>query len=224
MEFVSNGQDIKLIVMDFDGTLYSNSLYMENYYYFALNVLKDYFGYSENKAKKILLNNKVYPRATSENGSVTQLVLHLGMSLQEWNNYRNRNFHIEISKEKIVEKKVLDDMTRIFPVFLLTNNTLCEVRTLLSQMDISKDIFKKIITADSEEYKGDKLEGIKLISEISGVALKNILSVGDKYSVDIEPFIKIGGNGFLVETPEDIQCLWRKLKEMMKCEESNNYT
>ena len=45
---------------------------------------------------------------------------------------------------------------------------------LLSQMNISKKIFKKIITADSGEYKGDKLEGIKLISKISGIALKNI--------------------------------------------------
>jgi len=40
-----------------------------------------------------------------------------------------------------------------------------------------KKIFKKIITADSWEYKGDKLEVIKLISKISGIALKNILSV-----------------------------------------------
>ena len=91
-------------------------------------------------------------------------------------------------------------------------------------MNISKKIFKKIITADSGEYKGDKLEGIKLISKISGIALKNILSVGDKYWVDIEPFIKIGGNGFLVKNPEDIKDLWERLKGMKQYEKSNHNT
>ena len=87
-----------------------------------------------------------------------------------------------------------------------------------------KKIFKKIITADSGEYKGDKLEGIKLISKISGIALKNILYVGDKYWVDIEPFIKIGGNGFLVKNPEDIKDLWERLKGMKQYEKSNHNT
>ena len=155
---------------------------------------------------------------------MTQLVLSLGMGLQAWNNYRDTNFHIKIEEEKIVDKKVLYDITRSFPVFLLTNNTLSEVSALLSQMNISKKIFKKIITADSGEYKGDKLEGIKLISKISGIALKNILSVGDKYWVDIEPFIKIGGNGFLVKNPEDIKDLWERLKGMKQYEKSNHNT
>ena len=224
MEFIINCKIIKLIIMDLDGTLYSSSSYMEHYYDFAVKALEDCFGYSENEAKKTLLDNNVYPKATSENGSVTQLVLSLGMGLQAWTNYRDTNFHIKIEEEKIVDKKVLYDITRSFPVFLLTNNTLSEVSALLSQMNISKKIFKKIITADSGEYKGDKLEGIKLISKISGIALKNILSVGDKYWVDIEPFIKIGGNGFLVKNPEDIKDLWERLKGMKQYEKSNHNT
>lgn len=204
--------------MDFDGTLYSNSLYMKNYYDFAIEALKDFFGYSRNEAKEILLDNKIYYRETSKNGSVTQLMLRLGVSLQEWNTYRNKYFHIKIEKDKIVDKKILYEITKSYPVFLLTNNTLCEVSVLLSQMDVSKNIFQKIITADSEEYKGDKLEGIKIISKNNGIPLKNILSVGDKYMVDIEPFVKIGGNGFLVKNPGEISALWEKLKEIKNCE------
>lgn len=202
--------------MDFDGTLYSNTLYMEKYYDFAVMALKDYYGFSREEAQKILFANNIYPKATSTNGSITQLMLKMGMSLEEWNHYRKKNFNpkMYLSDNKIVNKKVLYEIAKTFPIFLLTNNTLKEVKELLEIMNIPEKIFVKIITADDNEYRGDKLEGIKLISKISGIDLQNILSVGDKFSVDIEPFIKIGGSGFLVEDPKEIEKLWLELKEI----------
>lgn len=216
MKLISNQKGIELIVMDFDGTIYSNTLYMNKYYNFAVTVLKDYYGYTIDEAQKILLDNKIYPNATSANGSVTQLMLKMGMGLEEWNLYREKCFRIKmhLSDSKIVNKEVLYEIAKTFPIFLLTNNTLNVVRELLENMNISEKIFEKIITADDDNYRGDKLEGIKMISKISGIKLQNILSVGDKFCVDIEPFIKIGGNGFLVEDPKDIEKLWLELKEI----------
>ena len=45
----------------------------------------------------------------------------------------------------------------------------------------------------------------------TGTAPEKVLSIGDRYSTDIEPLLNLGGHGVLVSGPEDLQKVYDEL-------------
>ena len=99
---------------------------------------------------------------------------------------------------------------------MVTNNTKKSTNRILDELCIKKDIFRNIYTSEDmyiSAVKKGKEYIYSLISKKERLQYKNMLSVGDRYSVDILPLLQQGGSGILVKSPSEISMIQSILDE-----------
>lgn len=217
MNILVKNRDIKIIIFDLDGTLYSSDLYIPKYYRFTLETIQKYFDISREEAKKLLSSKNIFEYQAENSGSVTELMIELGFPKNKWNEYRNMNFYPDVKGSKdVVDHNLIEYLSGRFMLFLLTNNTELITRKILKDIRINESCFSKIVTSDfkgGNEDSFNKKNGFKYIQKMSGFSYASMLSVGDRYNVDIEPLLKLGGNGILINNPKELNKLEKVVYE-----------
>jgi len=208
---------IDTIIFDLDGTFYENDLDMSNYYHLAKDFLIVKFDLSENEAENLLKQYNVFQKFSENSGSVTTMMLKLGIDREEWNTYRNNNFNLKVfDNRNFVNPNFLLYLEKQYKLFLLTYNTASTTEKILKSIGISKDLFIDIFTSDSALWQNtsfSKKEAFVYISENFNIPFEKMLSVGDRHEVDILPLLELGGSGVLVKNPKEIENVLRKKLE-----------
>jgi FMN phosphatase YigB (HAD superfamily) len=218
-----NNDTFQLVIFDLDGTFYSRDKYIARYYEFAIKAVCELLSLSEDKAKQYFSLEGITPDPATSTGSVSSLVEKLGIPKETWNNYRNEHFDVSglISKnEQLV--KVISEFKQYYRLVLFTNNTAIMTNKILKRLGLSKDLFEYIFTSDSNmgiKPYGDKV--FYYLKDHTHVEFVEMLSIGDRYEVDIAPLLGLGGSGVLIVSPEELRdiiplifpergALWRK--------------
>ena len=200
---------IRIIIFDLDGTFYPYSFYKEKYYAFAVQAVMELFGRKQDDAIEILNEYGIYENyIPNKTKSLTDLVLMKGIGINEWNEYRDEHFVITgFAKTQTVKMETLINLKREFKLYLVTNDTITTTKRILKELSIDFEIFSGIYTSEDmyvQETKKEKDYIYSLIKEKNEVSFKNMLAIGDRYTVDILPLLKYGGNGILIKEPNDI--------------------
>lgn len=201
-------KDIQVIVFDIDGTLYPLQGIAELNFYNATNFLSDKLKITTCEASEMLKANGILPYASKKNNSITQYILSLGFSSMCWNNYRLAHYPIEhIDVENSVNIEILYQLKKYYKLIALSSNMYAISCKILDKIGIDKNVFNNIFCLDKTPLQAStfsKKEVLSYISITMNIPYSSILSIGDRFSSDIEPILELGGKGALVSGPQDI--------------------
>ncbi|MCD8178060.1 MAG: HAD family hydrolase [Tannerellaceae bacterium] len=202
--YISNNR-ISTIIFDMDGTLYPRNIYQKKYYDFTLSSIQHIFNKTKREAIEILKGENITDNPKNEQGSVSYLMRNLGMSIKDWNNYRDNHMDVSIfinANPKLV--KCIGLLKEKFRLAVITNNTQKSTEKILSKIGFNSTSFDIIITSDSNLGLKPSPISFSHIKEKYQLYYQEMLSIGDRYIVDIKPLLDLGGNGIEVSTTDEI--------------------
>jgi len=192
-----------LIIFDLDGTFYERRIYLKLYYDFAARFITSNTSMFTDEAYDYL-KSKGFDKSLGS-VSVTDLIKDLGISLSYWNKVRDNEFDISSllkpSKELIASVNLI---CKNYKTAILTNNTKFSAIRILKKIGFPPDTFTYLHTSDDSNITKPMSEVFEIVADRLAVPYNEILSIGDRFEIDIEPVLKIGGSGVLVNGPQEV--------------------
>lgn len=217
---------IELIIFDVDGTLYDLDDTVRSNYDTQLEFFSHEMNITREKAVSIFEQKSILPYKSPNAKSATEFFLQSGINIIKWKNYREAHFSPEvIDRTKAVNETLIKSFAGISELVILSSNTLGNILSVLQWININPALFKDIYCADRNtgKYPFSKNNAMRDIIADTKADPEKILSVGDRYSTDIEPMLKLGGHGILISGPECLQCIYDDLSEGIITEKNYHY-
>jgi HAD superfamily hydrolase (TIGR01549 family) len=193
------------IIFDMDGTLYPRAIYMTAYFDFTFNALQNLFGLSPADARQKLQTHGINRNPVKAQGSVSRLITSMGLSIKEWNEYRDQRFDLSsLVNQNRNLSGTISEISKFVKLALVTNNTQLMTSNILRKLSIKESIFSVIVTSDNGFPLKPDTDSFSHIKRLLNVSINEIISIGDRYEVDVEPVLQLGGNGVVISTPEEI--------------------
>ena len=197
----------KVLIFDFDETLYYSHNMKDYYVNYILTTLQNLTDLTKEKALE-LMNKYGFTSNNGERVSFGKNCDKFGVTKQQWNNYRIDNFfQIDYSSAEIVDNSLLNDLSKLFNLYIVSNEILENLEYKAKMLNIDLSVFKKIyapLKKDVLNYKSSKQEIYKQIIEEENCKPQEVFAIGDRYAVDVQPLIELGGTGLLVKRPSEI--------------------
>ena len=199
-------KDVKGIIFDIDGTLYTS----EEYVFEQVDVQVRHFAklksISVEAARKMVEEYKA-KWAETHNGekiSLAKTMAAFGIPVAESILWRKKLIKPEKflhRDEKLV--KTIESLKSKYKIICVTNNPVFTARKTLEAIGIS-DFFPEIIGLDSTGLSKPHYLPFSMALQKMGVEAKNCVAVGDRFNIDIELPVKMGMGGILVDGVEDV--------------------
>ena len=199
-------KDVKGIIFDIDGTLYTS----EEYVFEQVDVQVRHFAklksISVEAARKMVEEYKA-KWAETHNGekiSLAKTMAAFGIPVAESILWRKKLIKPEKflhRDEKLV--KTIESLKSKYKIICVTNNPVFTARKTLEAIGIS-DFFPEIIGLDTTGLSKPHYLPFSMALQKMGVEAKNCVAVGDRFNIDIELPVKMGMGGILVDGVEDV--------------------
>ena len=210
-------QKIRALAFDMDLTLYTSDEYGRYQTDSLIERLGKIRGLSfdemnrevkEARKKWILANSGKKP-------SLTKVLSLFGISLEESIHWREETYEPSLFlKEDKKLKKSLEELSRFFILGVVTNNPVLVGRKTLAAIGV-EGLFSVLVGLDTCKLaKPDKRPFMKF-SELSGCPAETIVSIGDRYDIDLALPLEMGMGGILVDGAEDVYKLPEILAKYM---------
>ncbi len=191
---------IKYIWWDFDGTIYKIPPQVEK----LTNELRLKL-YSEIKNRPA--NEEIwkeYNALYQKYKSHSMIFTSLGKTSEYWWRHRKKIDIVPFLKEDKQTSKMFREFAKL-PIKhgIYTNNVLSETKKILNAIKINYMLFEHIVTIDDTEAPKPDLTSFRKIIELSKVKPEEILFVGDRLHVDVEPAKALGMKTCLVWSNEE---------------------
>ena len=186
----------------------------------AVAYLVEYYEFEKEEAIKILNDNHIYPYVAADARSTTQFFMSRFIDVYHWDSYRSEHFGYRlIVKEKAMNRKMLERLSKIAPVVLLTNNTRINVSHVLNQIDIPESVFAEIMCNEEENKSPSKITLMEKLIRKYGVKAQETLSIGDRFDVDAKPMMQLGGKALILKKPQAIERFLDEIDDPKDCED-----
>lgn len=207
--FCSSAKNFKVIVFDFDETLYYSPDVREYYIRYIKKTILNLSNLSEEQTDSLMqevgftMENKASPSFSSSCGK-------FGIEKSAWDNYRIDNFfEINYKNAESIDNKLLNELSNHYPLYIVTNEAYKNILIKAEKLGIDISMFKKIFAPSVEALLGGnvktKKELYREIIESEKVLPSEVLVIGDRIKVDVEPMLELGGNGLIVTKPKEIE-------------------
>lgn len=197
---------VKALIFDIDLTLYDGREYYDSQEYLLINRLSQHLGVSFKDAEDKVLGIREEFKRVNEGRSLSlgNTFLKFGISIDENVKWRNELFKPEdFLKPDLKLMQTLEKLEKNYEITAVTNNTTnIGIRTL-EALGISK-YFPIVIGLDISGESKPTMKPFTMISEKLDIPLNQILSIGDRFAVDLELPIENGMGGILVEKIPDV--------------------
>lgn len=200
----------RIIIFDMDGTLYDLDDVVSMNYEMQVEFLSMKKNMSREEAVSYLAENSIFSIITKESKSATEFFLQIGFDKKEWTEYREKHFDVsKIKKEKALDDATIRRFVNYGTLVLLTSNSYANIQRILDYLEISLDNFTEVICSDhfpySEQFQ--KKLAMHYLAEKYQIPFSSLLSIGDRFSTDIQPIIDLGGKGVLIKKPSNLKIL-----------------
>ena len=200
---------LKVVAFDIDNTLYENPAYAEYQHRVLIDELATGLGVTPQEALRQVDAYKAQ-HALERSGrrpSLAETSAALGFDIATSVAWRLRRIIPEdfLSRDERL-RAPLDELSRTFTVAAITNNPVDIGRRSLRVLGI-EDSFQAVVGLDSTHASKPNPLPFRHLADTLHVPMAEILVVGDRYGVDLEPALELGGGAVLVEGINDTYAL-----------------
>lgn len=205
-KFYSVPKDLRAIIFDIDSTLYTNAAYAFEQVDCQVRRFASLRGITNDEARKMVADyRKKYAR---ENGSkkisLSNTLLQFGVSIEQSVKWRREL--IEPADFLGADKKLQETLAALsarYKLLCVTNNPILPAQKTLQALGVD-NLIEVLVGLDSCNLSKPAKEPFVLAAQKAGVDLANIVSVGDRYDLDIAPALELGMGGVLVRGVADV--------------------
>lgn len=192
-------QKIKTIVFDFDDTLYTSENVWKNLYDYMIEILGTFL--DKDEAKRILDESIKIKTSNSKNGNINndKIVLVLeqhGYDTSKYKNAVDKNVYKHTGKVEPISNAFLEELSKKYSLYCVSMSDKAYLEHYFEKYHINKNCFKDIMSANIFAKDKTKVPVLKKIIKKEGIFPSELLMVGDSYSHDIMPAIKVGAETF----------------------------
>ena len=209
MKIYSLPKQLKTIIFDIDGTLYTSSAYVFEQVDAQVRHLAHIRGKDEDAVRKEIFDYR--KRWAAEHGgkkiSLGNTLTAFGIPIEESIRWRETL----LSPEKYLRKdvrlaRVLDSLAGRYRLICVTNNPVAAARKTLDVLGVSLQL-PDIIGLDTCFKSKPAPEMLHLAAQMTGASLEECLSVGDRYDIDLALPLELGMGAILVSGVEEVYTL-----------------
>ena len=204
--FYSVPQDLRAIIFDIDSTLYTNAAYAFEQVDCQARRFAALRGITNEEARKMIADYR--KKYAAENGgkkvSLSNTLRSFGISIEQSVQWRREL--IEPADFLGVDSKLQDALVQLkkkYKLLCVTNNPILPAQKTLAALGVEK-LIEVLVGLDTCNLSKPAKEPFLLAAKKAGVFPKNIISVGDRYDLDIAPALELGMGGVLVRGVEDV--------------------
>ena len=197
---VQNVENIKVVIFDFDDTLYRGNCW-ENWgkhvKEFMLSVFKN-----EQKVEEVMTKYNIDYRS---NGSVIAkaTIEEIG-SAKKFLEYENTHiYQHDYARLQVIQDYEIAALAKCYPLYIVSNSVIKYIKYHLKNMGINKKHFKKIYQNDFLVEDMTKTIAYKDILKREKAEPNQVVVIGDSYTNDIEPALKLKMQGIWVQSLDE---------------------
>lgn len=199
---------IKVIIFDFDGTLYCGEdfRYFDNYIEKAVTTILD-----EEKLK--IFTEKYGDYSKFSNHKIgTLLEKEFGMAKDFVAYERNHLYPLDLENVTPINADFLYELSQKFPLVIVSNSKIEHQKFYLNQFGIDMNIFSDFYenTFDTPNGKGDYY--LKVVEKYN-CKCDEVLVIGDNYEPDILPAINLGMRAYHIKNIYQLKDVVNKVLE-----------
>lgn len=204
--FYNVPSDIKAIIFDIDSTLYTNAAYAFEQVDCQVRRFASIRGITNEEARKMVADYR--KKYAAENGgkkvSLSNALRSFGVSIEQSVQWRREL--IEPADFLGPDKKLQEALAALgsrYKLLCVTNNPILPAQKTLDALGVS-DLMEVLVGLDTCNLSKPAKEPFERAAKEAGVPFGKIVSVGDRYDLDLAPALELGMGGVLVRGVEDV--------------------
>ena len=200
MKKLNENKKTKVVVFDFDDTLYSG-LDWSPWFDYCIKGLKEI-----TKDLPLALRNKVIHEANYCNFtdvSIAKMLKRNNIYVKLWLKYRNNNLcKLDHSTCKVTSRETIKKFEQNYTLYIVSNSTINDIKNTSKKLNFYLSPFKRIIcnqfTASLEKLDYSKQIYYQQIIDHENINPEELFVIGNSKKSDIIPALLIGARGKLV--------------------------
>ena len=198
--------DVRVLVFDIDMTLYTNQEYLDAQIRLLLQRMADHQGISFTQVTNqvALVKADFAMENDGRNLSLGNVFAELGVDTATSARWREELFHPEdflIEDEKL--KSTLKILIQKFKLAAVTNNSTEIGKRTLAALGVEA-FFDPVIGLDISGKSKPTMIPFEMVAKHHNVAFQQMVSIGDRFDVDLELPLKNGMGAILVSGAEEV--------------------
>jgi putative hydrolase of the HAD superfamily len=200
--------DIKALVFDLDGTLYTSAPLGREIMLSAVGYIADLKGVGAEEAKRLIRETKnSLSSAGGSEATLSHACIELGGDLHEL----HRRFAEEIRPELFLSRsegvaELLQTLGARFELYLYTNNNRSLAERIMNLLGVA-GLFRQVFSIEDAWRPKPDQPGLEELFRRIGKKPEECLFVGDRYDVDLKLPAEMGCAVYLVKTTDELQYL-----------------
>ena len=197
---------IKAIIFDIDSTLYTNAAYAFEQVDCQVRRFASIRGITNDQARKMVADYR--KKYAAENGgkkvSLSNTLRSFGVSIEQSVQWRREL--IEPADFLGPDKKLQEALAALsarYKLLCVTNNPILPAQKTLDALGVA-DLIEVLVGLDTCNLSKPAKEPFERAANEAGVPFDKIVSVGDRYDLDLAPALELGMGGVLVRGVEDV--------------------
>lgn len=204
--FYSVPSGLKAIIFDIDSTLYTNAEYAFEQVDCQVRRFASLRGITNDQARKMVADYR--KKYAKENGgkkvSLSNTLLSFGVSIEQSVQWRREL--IEPADFLGADKRLQEALAalgRRYKLLCVTNNPVLPAQKTLDALGVA-DLIEVLVGLDTCNLSKPAKEPFALAAKKAGTDPASIVSVGDRYDLDLAPALELGMGGILVRGVADV--------------------
>lgn len=188
---------IKVVVFDFDDTLYSG-IDRKPWIRFCKKAIKELLSNYQNTERKYI--QTFINQGDFSDKNMIGLLRHFGLTEQDWFAYKKTHKVIgnAFKNCKVVSNEVLKQFANAFVLYIVSNSTKEAVLKNCEKLNINAALFKNVLTNAFREDGGSKAYLYKEILVKENILPEELFVIGNSLHSDVQPAFEIGAKGQVV--------------------------
>ena len=187
-------QKIKVIVFDFDDTLYTSENVWGNLYSYTINILEKFLSIDE--SKRILEESILMSKGKINFNMITSVLQQNGYDAKKFVKNIAQTIYMHTGKVEVIPNEFLQELSKKYTLYCVSMSDKTYLNYYFDKYKINKTCFKEILSANIVAKDKTKVPVLKKIIKKEGIFPSELLMVGDSFSPDIMPAIKVGAETF----------------------------
>jgi len=199
-------QHTKGLIFDIDGTLYKNDAFCAEQGDCQIRAWADmlHISHEEGRRRVEEAQQKFAAEHDGHRTSLATIMQGFGIPIEQCMEWRRTLINPTgwLEPDPALQK-ALAELKKRFPIIALTNNSYHTGQKHLAVLGIT-DCFDTLLGLEQTKKGKPDPAGFQMAADTLHLSPDTIVSIGDRYDVDIVPALSLGMGGILVDGPEII--------------------